>query len=433
MTEKAAKAKHTKLLIIGSGPAGYTAAVYAARAGLEPVIVAGMEPGGQMTTTTDVENYPGFENPVQGPWLMDQMKKQAENFGTEMINDTIVDVDFSGDVKKLTGTSGASYTADAVIIATGAQAKWLGTESEEKFKGYGVSACATCDGFFYKGKEVVIVGGGNTAVEEALFLTQFVEKVTLIHRGDEILRDFDDDVRHHVRVEMQERGVHFVLKHEVRSIERKGRVLRARLTDGATHDVDQVMFATGRRANSADMGLEAVGVALDEDGAIAVDEFSRTSVPSIYAIGDVSNRFHLTPVAIREGHAFADTVFGNTPWKLDRENIPTAVFSEPEIGAVGLTEAEARAGGREIDIYRTSFRSMKSAMSGRATTVLMKLVVERASDRVLGVHIVGEAATEMIQMVAIAVKMGARKSDLDATVALHPTAAEELVTLRAKA
>lgn len=200
MTEKAANTKHTKLLIIGSGPAGYTAAVYAARAGLQPVIVAGMEPGGQMTTTTDVENYPGFENPVQGPWLMDQMKKQAENFGTEMINDTITDVDFSGDVKKLTGASGASYTADAVIIATGAQAKWLGTESEEKFKGYGVSACATCDGFFYKGKEVVIVGGGNTAVEEALFLTQFVDKVTLIHRGDslraeKIMQDrlFDND------------------------------------------------------------------------------------------------------------------------------------------------------------------------------------------------------------------------------------------------
>lgn len=179
------KTHNSKVLIIGSGPAGYTAAIYTARANLKPLLVAGMQPGGQMTVTSDVENYPGFEKPINGPWLMDQMKLQAEHVGTEMINDTIVSIDLSANPKKAVGDSGDVYLADAVIIATGAQAKWLGLPSEDKYKGKGVSACATCDGFFYRGKEVVVVGGGNSAVEEALFLTNFANKVTVIHRRDE--------------------------------------------------------------------------------------------------------------------------------------------------------------------------------------------------------------------------------------------------------
>jgi glutathione reductase (NADPH) len=276
----------------------------------------------------------------------------------------------------------------------------------------------------------MIVGAGYIGLEFAGIFAGLGAHVTLVHRGDEVLRGFDDDVRHHVRVEMEGRGIRIVLKHEVASIGKKGRALIAELTDGAMVETDQVMFATGRRPNTGGIGLEKVGVRLDKSGAIAVDASSRTSVPSIFAIGDVTDRLQLTPVAIREGHAFADSEFGNNPWTVDHKNVPTAVFSEPEIGVVGQTEAEARESGREVEIYRTSFRPMKSTMSGRATTVLMKLVVERASDRVLGVHIVGEGAAEMIQMVAIAVKMGARKADLDATVALHPSAAEELVTLR---
>ncbi|WP_375600038.1 thioredoxin-disulfide reductase [Devosia sp. Naph2] len=176
---------HAKVIIIGSGPAGYTAAIYAARAMLEPVMIQGLQPGGQLTITTDVENYPGFADVIQGPWLMDQMKAQAEHVGTRMVNDIITSVDLDVRPFVLHGDSGDTYTADSLIIATGAQAKWLGLPSEQKFQGFGVSACATCDGFFYRGKQVLVVGGGNTAVEEALFLTNFAEKVIVVHRRDE--------------------------------------------------------------------------------------------------------------------------------------------------------------------------------------------------------------------------------------------------------
>jgi len=178
--------RHEKVIIIGAGPAGYTAAIYAARAMLKPLLIEGIQPGGQMTITTDVENYPGFADVVQGPWLMDQMRAQAEHVGTEMHADTIVEADLSRRPFRLKGDSGDEYLADALIIATGAKARWLGLPSEEKFQGFGVSACATCDGFFYRGKNVIVVGGGNTAVEEALYLANLAEKVTLVHRRDEL-------------------------------------------------------------------------------------------------------------------------------------------------------------------------------------------------------------------------------------------------------
>jgi thioredoxin reductase (NADPH) len=179
-----ADSRHSKVVIIGSGAAGYTAAIYAARAMLKPMLIAGLQPGGQLTITTDVENYPGFADVIQGPWLMEQMKAQAEHVGTEIVEDIIVEADLSQKPFTLKGDSGTTYTADSVIIATGASAKWLGLESEQKYQGFGVSACATCDGFFYRDKEVFVIGGGNTAVEEALFLTNFAKQVTLVHRRD---------------------------------------------------------------------------------------------------------------------------------------------------------------------------------------------------------------------------------------------------------
>jgi glutathione reductase (NADPH) len=203
------------------------------------------------------------------------------------------------------------------------------------------------------------------------------------------------------------------------------------LTGGSSVTSDQVMFAIGRHPNVAGLGLEEIGVAINPgNGGITVDHFSRTSVPNIYAIGDVTHRINLTPVAIREGHAFADTVFGKRQVQVDHADIPTAVFSQPEVGTVGLTEAQARAQFSHVDIYKTSFRPMKATMSGRDTRMLMKLVVDGTSDRVVGCHIVGDGAAEMVQVLGIAVKLRATKADFDATMALHPTAAEELVTMR---
>src|SRR6201994_2795052 len=186
---------HSKVIILGSGPAGCTAAIYASRAMLQPTLIAGIQPGGQLTITTEVENYPGFADAIQGPWLMDQMQKQAEHLGTKFVSDTIASVDLSRRPFTLKGDSGQTYTTDALIIATGASANWLGLASESKFQGFGVSACATCDGFFYRGKNVAVVGGGNTAVEEALFLTNFADKVTLIHRRDSLRADKTNQAR----------------------------------------------------------------------------------------------------------------------------------------------------------------------------------------------------------------------------------------------
>jgi glutathione reductase (NADPH) len=235
-----------------------------------------------------------------------------------------------------------------------------------------------------------------------------------------------------VRMDMERRGIKVVTGCKVAAIEKHRDRLFARFTNGFQQTADCVMFATGRAPNIHKLGLKEAGVEIAKNGGIAVDEFSRTAVPSIYAVGDVTNRVNLTPVAVREGMAFADTVFGGKPTAVDHTKVPTAVFCDPEVGVVGLTEAEARARFARTDIYRAMFKPLKAALSGRDTTVLIKLVVDGTTDRVAGCHIVGEGAAEMIQMAAIAVTMGATKADFDATMALHPTTAEELVTLRTK-
>jgi glutathione reductase (NADPH) len=279
---------------------------------------------------------------------------------------------------------------------------------------------------------VVIQGGGYIAIEFAGIFAGLGSHVTVIYRGDNILRGFDDEVRQHVRMDMEKRGIRVLTGCKVAAIERTDARFSVELSSGNKTTADCVMFATGRAPHIAKIGLRETGVNVAANGGIAVDEYSRTTVSSIYAIGDVTNRINLTPVAIREGHAFADTVFGGKPTKVDHTNVPTAVFSDPEVGAVGLTETEARARLPQTDIYRAMFRPLKATLSGRDSTVLLKLVVDGTTDRVVGCHIVGEGAAEMIQVAAVAVKMGAKKADFDATMALHPTIAEELVTMRTK-
>jgi glutathione reductase (NADPH) len=281
-------------------------------------------------------------------------------------------------------------------------------------------------------KRVLIHGGGYIAVEFAGIFAGLGVQVTLACRADNILRGFDDDLRTHLRAEMERRGIRIMSGRMITRIEAKPQGLVATLSDGSAVEVDKVMYATGRNPNIAGIGLEAAGVRIAENGGIAVDGFSQSSVPSIYAVGDVTNRINLTPVAIREGHAFADTVFGGKPTAVDHSDVPTAVFSEPELGTVGMTEAKACAVLPRVDIYKSTFRPLKATLARRETRLLMKLVVDGTSDRVVGCHIVGPDAGDLIQLVGIAVKMKATKADFDAVMAVHPTAAEELVTLREK-
>jgi glutathione reductase (NADPH) len=280
-------------------------------------------------------------------------------------------------------------------------------------------------------KRILIQGGGYIALEFACIFAGFGCDVTLVYRGENILRGFDEDVRIHVRSEIEKEGITVLTGCTVSKVDKHGNEFTSHLSNGSSIASDQVMFAIGRHPNVANLGLEKADVAINpRNGGIAVDNFSRTSVPNIYAIGDVTHRLNLTPVAIREGHAFADTVFGKRTVEVDHAEIPTAVFSQPEVGTVGLTEAQGRAQFSHVDIYKSDFKPMKATMSGRDTRILMKLVVDATTDRVVGCHIVGDGAAEMVQLLGIAVKMKATKADFDATMALHPTAAEELVTMR---
>jgi glutathione reductase (NADPH) len=279
-------------------------------------------------------------------------------------------------------------------------------------------------------ERILIVGGGYIAVEFAGIFAGLGSRVTLLHRGDKLLRGFDEDLRDALGEAYAGRGINLALGKTVHRLDKARDGIAATLSDGSTLTVDQVLVATGRRPNTDGLGLERAGITVDEVGAIPVDAYSQTLIPSVYAIGDVTNRANLTPIAIREGHAFADTVFGSRPTMVDHDLIPTAVFSTPEIGVIGCSEAVARSIYGDVDVYRTAFRPMRATLSGAADRVLMKLIVDKATDKVVGVHIMGHDAGEMIQLAGVAVTMGATKADFDRTVAVHPTAAEELVTMR---
>jgi glutathione reductase (NADPH) len=282
-------------------------------------------------------------------------------------------------------------------------------------------------------RRIMVVGGGYIAVEFAGVFAGLGSAVTLLHRGDKLLRGFDDDVREALGAAYAQRGIDLALGKTATRMDRTADGIAVALSDGSVVTVDQVLVATGRRPNTGGLGLDKVGIAVDQVGAIPVDSYSQTLIPSIYAIGDVTNRANLTPIAIREGHAFADTVFGHKPTIVDHDLIPTAVFSTPEIGVIGCSEAAAWSRYGDIDVYRTAFRPMKATLSGAQDRVLMKLIVDKATDKVVGVHVVGHDAGEMIQLAGVAVTMGATKADFDRTVAVHPTASEELVTMRTPA
>ncbi|MEM8877913.1 MAG: glutathione-disulfide reductase [Pseudomonadota bacterium] len=319
-------------------------------------------------------------------------------------------------------------TADRILIATGGYPKL-----DDRLPG--MEHAITSNAVFHLDempKRIVIAGGGYIAVEFASIFCGLGADTTLIYRGDEILRGFDDEVRTFTREQLERKGLKVILGEVFTKLEETPQGLVGHTSGGKVLEADQIMFAIGRNPNVHGLGLQGVGVAQGAKGEIIVDAFSQTSQDHIYAVGDVTDRINLTPVAIREGHAFADTVFGGMPTRMDHADVATAVFTTPEIGTVGLTEQEARATHQMVDIYRTDFRTMKKAFPGSSERMLMKIVVDGQTDRVLGVHVVGDGAGEMSQLLGIAIKMGATKADFDRTVAVHPTAAEELVTLRTR-
>ena len=287
MSEK----QHSKVLVLGSGPAGYTAAIYAARANLEPILIQGLEPGGQLSITTDVENYPGFAEAIQGPWLMEQMQAQAENVGTRIVTDIIVEVDLSRRPFRCTGDSGALYSGDTLVIATGASARWLGVEGEAKFRGFGVSACATCDGFFFRDKDVVVVGGGNTAVEEAMFLTNFANKVTLVHRRDALRAEkiLQDRLFANPKIEvLWDRVVDEVLGTEAPLGVTGVRVENVKSSKASELAIDGLFVAIGHDPAT---GLFKGQLDMDAEGYILTrPDSTATGVPGVFAAGDVKDK-----------------------------------------------------------------------------------------------------------------------------------------------
>ena len=320
---------------------------------------------------------------------------------------------------------GKRHTCKRILIATG------GTPFIPEFPGSDLAI--TSNEAFHLDQfpeNVIVVGGGYIAVEFAGIFNGLGSKTDLIYRGEQILRGFDWDVRNHLSQEISKKGIAVHLENNIERLEKDGDKLKATLTGGEEITTDQVMYATGRIPNTIDLGLENAGVETGRRGEILVDENSRTNVEHIYAVGDVTDRIALTPVATMEGHCFADTVFGNNPRLADHDDVPSAVFSQPQVATVGLSEEDARERYSKIRVYRSEFRSLKLSLTDNQERTLMKLIVDDESDRVIGAHMIGAEAAEIIQGVAIAVKAGATKADFDQTVGIHPSSAEEFVTLR---
>ncbi len=443
------------LFVIGAGSGGVRAGRIAARYGAKVAVAEEYRVGGTCVIRGCVPKklfvYASkfaeeFEDAVGFGWTTDKVSfdwatlienkdkeidrlnkayiRNLEGAGAELILERAVVVN----ANTVMLASGRKVTARYILMATGATAF-----VPRHLPGHELAI--TSNEAFHLDRlpsRICIVGGGYIAVEFAGIFSGLGVETVLICRGDNILRGFDEDIRIHLSTEMKKKGIEIRTRSDIARIDPSGTGVRVTLNDGAAFGAGHIMFATGRIPNVMGLGLAEIGVDLTPHMAVKVDAYSQSSVPSIYAVGDVTNRVNLTPVAIREGHAFADTVFGGKPVAVDHSLIPTAVFSQPEIGTVGMTEELARQGFKNVDIYKTSYRPMKHTLSGRDERTLMKLVVDGDTDRVLGCHICGPDAGEMAQLLGISLRLGAKKSDFDATMAVHPTASEELVTMREK-
>lgn len=324
--------------------------------------------------------------------------------------------------------SGERITAKTILIATGGRPSRYGDIP-------GAAHIATSNEMFELKelpKRIVVCGGGYIAVEFACIFAGLGVETTLMHRRDKVLRGFDDDLRDALMEALPARGIRLLMNEALEGVAECPGGFNLTLRSGGTLETDLVLSAIGREPDTHNLGLDSVGVKTGARGEIIVDSFSQTTVPGIYAVGDVTDRVNLTPIALREGHAFADTLFGNKPTRVDHTLIPTGVFTTPELATVGFSEAAARELGHELDIYKARFRPLKNTISGRDERMLMKLIVDQTTDRVLGCHVLGPDAAEIVQMAAIALQLGATKASFDATVALHPSVAEELVTMREK-
>ena len=443
------------LFVIGGGSGGVRAARVAARNGAKVAIAEEYRWGGTCVIRgcvpkklfvyasrfrDDFEDAAGFGWSLAPPrfdWPTLVANKDAEinrleglyrsdlrNAGVEVLHARAELID-AHTVRLSPG--GRTFKARTILIATGGHPTRLDLP--------GAHYAITSNEAFHLAQlppSIVIVGGGYIAIEFASIFHGLGVETTLLYRGPKILRGFDEELRDHLTEELLKRGIDIVCNAEIAAIDNGFGHYHVTLRDGSKVETGRVMYATSRLPNSQALGLEAAGVELGEKGAIVVDKFSRSSVASIYAVGDVTNRVNLTPVAIREGHAFADTVFANTPVCVDHDLVPTAVFATPEIGTVGLPEHLAQARYPKLDVYKARFRPLKHTLSGRDERMFMKLLVDGESGRIVGCHFLGPDAAELTQMAAITMRVGATKADFDATMALHPSASEELVTMREK-
>lgn len=441
------------LIVIGGGSGGVRAARIAAGHGAKVAICEEYRYGGTCVIRgcvpkkfmvyaahfheefEDSQSYGWSKSPAKFDWNTLIENKDTEidrlnNIYIKLLKNAGVEV-FDGRGKFVgqhhVAIGSETLSTKKILIATGGTPFFPNTPGVD-------AAISSNEAFHLKElpKSIAIVGGGYIAVEFAGIFNGLGVDTHLIYRGDNILRGFDNDIREHLANEIDKKGIQIKLNTDIETITKQSNHKTLMLNNGDSLDVEQIMYATGRTPNTTDLGLESVGVSLGKKGEILVDENSQTNIPNIFAVGDVTDRIALTPVATMEGHAFADTQFGNKPRLADHNDVPSAVFSQPPVATVGLSEIDAKEKGIDVDTYRSEFRTLKHSITENTERTLMKLVVDKASDKVIGAHMVGADSAEIMQGIAIAIKAGATKANFDSTVGIHPSSAEEFCTMRTK-